>query len=246
MIKSFILFLFLMVTLPCKDVIDPSPPGEIFIDNFGVASPDFEVLNKKKTEIPFVNLPRDMNESIRYFKYVSDTDKESDLNGCSKKLVELWNEYRAKRDHPEGFPAYWKQNDPFCWKIAEELAPKIFFDFRGKSGSTYYLDSIILKTTDFLIPKNSGGYVEYELKKDILLMMKKDLKIILMTDPKLFFKERGKAEFSLWSEHYKNVTSGNFPKKATYLLGIRFCFSDHNRVKLKVPDIGFQYFLIQV
>ncbi|MFC0513354.1 hypothetical protein ACFFGT_04055 [Mucilaginibacter angelicae] len=222
-------------------------PTGIMLDGMGISSPSYETREiVSKASLPFAAVPSSLKYPVSYYKFGENKQLKKELDDCSENLLALWNSYSEKKLTPEGFNAYWKKEDPFCWKAAEKLSPKMYFDFRGEESKDYYLDSVRLNVADFLYAKTGGGYVENRMEKDVFLKMEKSTLSLNMANPKLHFKGRGRVEYTFWSDHYSTISAGRYPAKAVYLLGVQFRFSDDRGKKLSVPAKGFQYFIIEV
>lgn len=89
----------------------------------------------------------------RYFMVNEDKHKEA-FHHVYNSHQDLWAKYKQtlrddQSQDAKGYMKFLRENDPFFVKILVSLAPVLYFDFIGKSGKEYVLNTIIVRTIRF-------------------------------------------------------------------------------------------------
>jgi hypothetical protein len=148
------------------------------------------------------------------------------LEPVIRQYWELWRQYEktlANGQNPERkeFLRFAKNADPSFIYQTKELAPVLYFDFKGKSNTDYILDSIIVKTIDF-DEYGGGGFSDREEWYDIELRHEPGVRTYNV-EQKLRFTASGRAQLRLWSDNYS--TRFALAAMGCYMIDIQFNFS---------------------
>lgn len=142
---------------------------------------------------------------------------------CTNRRMDLWFQY--KKEHPnttkEQFDSFWQVREPRCVITMQRLAPTLFFDFAGKSGSHYVLRTVDVRTFDF--SEYRGGGFEAKTSWYDLVIPHIPGVHSFQVERKLEFDATGRAQLRLWSDNYY-ASNGWVSPMGAYLIDITFHF----------------------
>lgn len=127
---------------------------------------------------------------------------------------------RGGLETAEGFRSFLQGNYPFIAAEFRDIAPVLYFDFRGAAKHEYVLDEIMVEVIDYS-EYRGGGYSDKSAWYDILLNPEPGT-YSYPVDQSLRFTGSGRAELRFFSDNFY-AFSGLSPMGA-YVIEISFVF----------------------
>jgi hypothetical protein len=180
----------------------------------------------------------------KLYRYITTNNEyEGIIMNVFEKHNKLWSNFLKEENTSNlsnqslqaAFKNYSQQNQPNLGGVIKSLAPLLYFDFTGKSGTEYILDSITIKTVDF-VEYAGGGFFDKEAWYDILLRHKVG-SYTYNVDKKLRFTSSGRTLLRFWSDNY--YRGMGMAPMGCYMINIIFNFTVNGK-KVSVDTKAFK------
>ncbi|TKC59202.1 hypothetical protein FBD94_16860 [Pedobacter hiemivivus] len=189
----------------------------------------FEEKTATKGQNSAIHPPRKKNEKL--YRFIAPS---GDYNDIFQPIAErhhiLWEKFMTTKPDESKiqklYSDYTKKHDPYLSSSTTSLAPRLYFDFIGKSNKVYILQSITVETINFE-EYSGGGFINNLAWYDIVLNHKIGTKIYPV-DKQLTFNTNGRAELRFFSDNY--YPSFGMAPMGCYTIRIRFNFESDKKL----------------
>lgn len=222
-----VLVLFSLLAPVCSANVDPKKVLKL---KFGLESTNFyQEKQATLTDKEVKEVGKSTQTGYRFFASTAALNKE--LAAISDRHFQLWEllkkEY-GKRDlnlDQETYANEIRKHDPYLAGQINRLAPQLYFDFTGASGTEYVLDAIDIRTLAFE-EYRGGGWFNGEGGYDIRLRHLPGTHSYSLFDSpskRLKFTASGRVVLRFFSDNW--YQSVGLTPQGCYLLQITFVFT---------------------
>lgn len=158
----------------------------------------------------------------RYFA-VREPNHSSKALPLYEAAIEAYDKHRSEGGDStvDDFRAFVKEHYPFIAAGFRDIAPVLFFDFRGAVGHEYILDEITVEVAGYS-EFRGGGFSDKESWYDIVLVPEPGIYPYPVENKKLRFSGSGRTELRFYSANF--YPAAGLSPMGAYLIDISFTF----------------------